>query len=326
MQRLSEKAVIVLDGGMGHELRRRGVVIEGVLGTMERFSKVAMANVDAPEIVVAAHAAYLKAGADVITTNSYACVPAALGGNWAAATAAAHASGRAARKAANDAGAGAIVAGCLPPLHESYRPDKVAADEELNASYPKLVSALLPWSDIFLAETMSSAREGAAAFRAAASSGRDVWVSWTLREDGRLRSGESVEEAVAALAAAVVGTEAKRFPKACLINCSSHRSIVAALPSLASAVSAAWPNGNVRVGAYANGFEPKFRTEGSSPRGGDKSVEYNLDLSPAHYLGQCREYLDCGATIVGGCCGVFPEHIEALQSLCDCSASPFLRN
>ena len=69
---------MILDGGMGHLLRRNGVEISGPIGTMERFRGVARANRDSPDIVLQSHLQFLRSGADVITTNTYACVPAAL--------------------------------------------------------------------------------------------------------------------------------------------------------------------------------------------------------------------------------------------------------
>ena len=69
---------MILDGGMGHLLRRNGVDISGPIGTMERFRSVARANRDSPDIVLHSHLQFLRSGADVITTNTYACVPAAL--------------------------------------------------------------------------------------------------------------------------------------------------------------------------------------------------------------------------------------------------------
>ena len=46
----------------------------------------------------------------------------------------------------------------------------------------------------------------------------------------------------------------------------------------------------------------------------DKWFEEYVDLSPEDYVHQADEYLKLGASIVGGCCGVFPEHIEAVAS------------
>lgn len=66
---------IVLDGGMGHQLKALGVEIAGPVGSQPRFLGVCRANVDQPQLVVDAHKAFLTAGCDVITTNNYAAVP-----------------------------------------------------------------------------------------------------------------------------------------------------------------------------------------------------------------------------------------------------------
>merc|ERR1719421_2375905 len=67
--------VMLLDGGMGHQLKAMGIEISGPVGSMRRFLGVAMANLENPQLVRDAHLAYIDAGADVITTNNYACVP-----------------------------------------------------------------------------------------------------------------------------------------------------------------------------------------------------------------------------------------------------------
>ena len=64
------------------------------------------------------------------------------------------------------------------------------------------------------------------------------------------------------------------------------------------------------VGAYANGFVT-VKAGATSENGA--SDEYR-DLSPEDYVRQADEYMKLGASIVGGCCGVFPEHIEAVAS------------
>ena len=132
---------MILDGGMGHLLRRNGVEISGPIGTMERFRGVARANRDSPDIVLQSHLQFLRSGADVITTNTYACVPAALategGGSPDDVVDLVQAGGALAARARDIAvserlsNARPLVAGCLPPLHESYRPDRVGDYDEL---------------------------------------------------------------------------------------------------------------------------------------------------------------------------------------------------
>merc|ERR1719408_903637 len=67
--------VAILDGGMGHQLKAMGVEISGPVGSMRRFLGVAVANVEQKQMVKDAHLAYIDAGAKIITTNTYSCVP-----------------------------------------------------------------------------------------------------------------------------------------------------------------------------------------------------------------------------------------------------------
>ena len=274
--------LIILDGGMGHLLRRHGVAIEGPIGSMQRFLGVALANTTQPELVRACHREYLAAGAAIITTNSYSCVPAALelasdGGSdssdlVAASISAAGARAREARDAfvaAASLGAAAEprIAGCVPPLHESYRADRVGSSDELAAAYAHIVAKIAPHSDLLLCETMSSAREAFAAARASveSGSGKPVWISYTLHDDasGRLRSGETIGEAVRAIDSLLIrvddGSAAARrrgTVEAILLNCCSHASICTALPALRHALDELGaPGAAVRIGAYANGFK-----------------------------------------------------------------------
>jgi S-methylmethionine-dependent homocysteine/selenocysteine methylase len=289
---------------------------------MQRFLGVALANTDKPEVVRTCHTEYLEAGAEVITTNSYSCVPSALGlklksgeDSWAmtansiaAATSRASEARDAHVKKAGIAPAAIRVAGCVPPLHESYRFDCVGDESELTNAYQKIVSEVSKGSDLLLCETMSSVREARSAATAADASGLPIWVSWTLHEDGsgRLRSSETIAEAVDALAD-IKGLEA------CLLNCCSHESICAAIPLLKIKLEQRG-SATCRIGAYANGFETVHKT---TDAGDAKAVEaeYQKDLTPALYLEQAKEYTRLGATIVGGCCGVFPEHIKEMSDL-----------
>ena len=66
----------ILDGGMGHMIKRLGVKINGSQpGAIERFQNLTMANILNPDIVQNAHIEFLKAGSTIITTNNYAAIP-----------------------------------------------------------------------------------------------------------------------------------------------------------------------------------------------------------------------------------------------------------
>ncbi|KAJ1472888.1 Homocysteine S-methyltransferase [Baffinella frigidus] len=265
---------VLLDGGMGHQLRNMGVRVEGPRGSMGRFLGVAVANSKQPDLVTAAHLSYIDAGADVITTNNYAVVPNVLAlcddfhGDLTTEV----------KKLVADAGKAAraavvqrpdrtvLVAGCLPPLAESYRTDRVGSFEENVGQYTLIAESIAPYSDILLCETMSTADEARAAATAASRCGKPVWVSWTLhKHEPVLLSGESLSAAVAAL------TNLPNI-EALLFNCSSPEVITKAIAALRAEPSL--PAG-VALGGYANGF--------SETESGDGLTTGYRDISPEEY-------------------------------------------
>ena len=305
--------VVILDGGMGHLLRRNGVDISGPSGTMERFRGVARANGDAPDIVLQSHLQFLRSGADVITTNTYACVPAAFatdgGGFPDDVVELIEAGGALAAKARDIAvseglsHARPLVAGCLPPLHESYRADRVGDYHELASTYRVIVDAIAPSSDVLLCETMHSTAEAFAAAEAANEAGLPVWVSFTVSEIdvGNLRSGESIAEGVAAIAG-VTNVEAV------MLNCSSPEAITFALSLLAQAAP------DLMIGVYANGFSDEFRASATDNDPVPTYREYDDLLTPDAFARIADDWRQQGASIIGGCCGIFPEHIASVVS------------
>ena len=187
---------VLLDGGMGRELRFRGVEI---------LTSIWSANglVVAPDVVRDIHRDYIAAGADVITTNTYGIIRQELAKEGIAHRFAElnDLACRLAVEARDEATRDVWIAGSLPPLNGSYRPDRVLPWETIVPLYAEQAALLAPHVDLFLCETMSSAAEGLAAATAACATGKPVWISYTLHDDhsGRLRSGESVAEAVRAL-------------------------------------------------------------------------------------------------------------------------------
>ena len=201
----------------------------------------------------------------------------------------------AARAARARSGLSVRIAGCLPPLVGSYRPDLTPPEDVCLADYRRIVSVQADHVDLFLCETMLSAAEARAATAAAGESGRPVWTALSVDDaDGTLlRSGEGVAEG--AQAAIDAGAEAV------LINCSSPEAVAAALPALAAA--------GVPFGAYANGFV----SVGALQPGGTVDVlEARDDLDPTIYAGHAMAWVGAGAAIVGGCCEIGPAHIAAL--------------
>jgi S-methylmethionine-dependent homocysteine/selenocysteine methylase len=287
---------LLLDGGTGRELRRRGVPILDTIWS-------ANALVVAPHTVREVHLDYIAAGADVITTNTYGIIRSELAKEGIEERYAElnRMAGDLARQAREEGRREIAIAGSLPPLRGSYRPDLVGPLAEILPQYREQVELLAPYVDVFLCETMSSAAEGFAAATAAAESGKPVWVSWTLAEDhsGNLRSGESVTQAAAAIAHLPIA--------AFLVNCCAPESIAAAIPELAAL-------GRGPIGGYANAFRP-VPADWVMDR--DGLLPLREDLDPEDYASHVAHWHADGARIVGGCCGTGPEHIARLRRMMD---------
>jgi len=286
----------VLDGGMGRELMRIGAPFR-----QPEWS--ALALFDGPDWVVQAHANFIEAGAEVITTNSYAIVPFHIGDERFAAPGRqlAALSGSLARRAADAAGRPVRVAGSLPPLFGSYRPDLFDVDAAPSVIDP-LVEGLTPHIDHWLGETLGSiaeAREVRAALDRAGSS-LPLWISFTLDDHvpGTLRSGEPIDDAVAV--ALDLGAEAVLF------NCCQAETITAAM-----AIAARRADGRAAIGGYANRFVDSHTSSGEANA---QISAFRDDLDPASYGEFVDRWIETGATVVGGCCGMEPAHIALLAA------------
>jgi S-methylmethionine-dependent homocysteine/selenocysteine methylase len=298
----SGSEVTILDGGMGRQLSRMGAPFR-----LPEWS--ALALIEAPQFVSRAHSAFIDSGAQIITTNSYGLAPSRIGDARFAADGLrlADLAGRLARIAADRADQPVRVAGSLPPVFESYRPELFDA-ARAPAILDVLVSGLAPHVDLWLIETQSSIAEAEVAVAALARHTHlPIWISYTLRDElGRqgpaeLRSGESIEHAVSA----TIGHGAQ----AILFNCSQPE--VMDLAVLAAVdVLAASKKESIRVGVYANAFSPEPASD--EPYAGVSSLRE--DLSPERYLEWASQWVRSGASIVGGCCGIGPEHIAALRA------------
>lgn len=287
------KRIVLTDGGMGQELLRRS----GASPTPLWSARVL---IDVPDLVRDLHADFIEAGARVITINTYAATPERLeregvgdlfhqlqqrGIDLA-------------QQARDKAGKDVRIAGCLPPLFGSYKPELALSFDETLAIYRRVVAEQKDRVDLILCETMASAEEGLAAATAASESGLPVWVSWTLKDDANtvtLRSGETLADAARGIAH--IKTEAR------LANCSKPEVMDAAVPQLLAL-------GGGPVGAYANGFT----SIGALKHGGTVDVlEARRDLGPDSYADFAQGWASKGAAIVGGCCEVGPEHIAVLR-------------
>lgn len=291
--------ITILDGGMGRELARRKAPFQ-----QPEWS--ALALYQQPSAVQLVHEDFIKNGAQVITTNSYAVVPFHIGEQrfHADGKMLSDLAGRLAKSAVENSGVSNVkIAGSIPPLFGSYRFDLYEPNRVKEVAQP-IIDGLAPYVDFWLCETQSSATEPQAIKPLLPKDERPLWVSFTLQDDEptdvpRLRSGESVQSAVEKMVE--LGVEAILF------NCCQPEVILAALLVTQETLKAKNAM-HIRTGAYANAFPPQPKDATAN----DGLDEIREDLNPLQYLAWAEKWVNNGATIVGGCCGIGPEHIAAL--------------
>jgi S-methylmethionine-dependent homocysteine/selenocysteine methylase len=285
--------ITLLDGGMGQELVARS----GDKPTPLWATRV---MIDHPGLVKEIHDDYFDAGASVATTNTYNILHDRLEG--VGLDPLFHALHLRALAEAHEARARAgrgLIAGSMGPLGESYRPD-LTPDVEVSAPiYAEKARLLAPHVDVILLETMSSLGLAEGALKGAQAAGKPVWLSVSVhdRDGSKLRSGEPVSGLRALIAA---------YPTAAVLaNCSMPEAMQAALRELSTM--------GLPFGAYANGFSEIS----SLPLPEDDAAPdytHRHDLTPEKYTDFVMQWIELGATIVGGCCEVGPTHIRHLAN------------
>lgn len=286
------KSVILLDGGMGQELVRRS----GLTPTPLWSTRVMLDN---PSLVEKLHMDFIEAGAKVIALNNYTATP------WRLSRDASidlfepiHQSAqKIAASARQKSGQNDVkIAGCLPPIVASYKPNLVPSEQECLDQYRRLVDIQKDGIDMMFCETLSTVREAVTAVKAATEEGLDTVVSFTLDDENprSLRSGENLEDAIEAMTSFGV--------KAISVNCSMPETVTAAIPLLTKKVSTA--------GCYANGFQSIAPLEAGGTTAGLKACK---DLTPQLYAQYALQWAKQGIKIIGGCCEVGPSHIAEVR-------------
>ncbi len=281
--------LLLMDGGTGSELQRRGVNVargSGPPGDIGPWSARALG--EAPDLVRQVHEDYLEAGADIIITNSFWTNPTRLGldgigDRWAEYTKLAGEIAVQARDAVNP---DAYVAGGIAPSS----PGHPGIFEELRGQAEILADAGI---DVILPEYVGSVEDCAAAVDACSEVGLPLFLGV-----------KHVNTHLADPEALVAGLERRRVD-AILPMCSAPEYISDRLPALREAYDGA-------IGGYANiGYVEATGGTGDPDRP-RRAIEWG-ENTPERYAEYGREWIGMGAQIIGGCCASGPEHIHALR-------------
>jgi homocysteine S-methyltransferase len=277
--------VLVCDGAMGTMLYSKGVFINRCFESL---------NLTQPGLVGNVHADYLRAGADVIETNTFGANRMklrsfGLGGQVAEINAA---GARVARDAAarhRDGDGQAYVAGAIGPLGVRIEPWGKTGVDEAEAMFREQARALFDAGvDLFVLETFRDVNEIGAAIAAVRSvCDLPIVAQMTTEEDGGSLDGTPPEQfapALVARGANVVG-----------VNCSVGPAPMLETIERMGDVVDAW------ISAQPNAGRPRD-IEGR-----------NLYLCTPEYMASyARRFIASGVRLVGGCCGTTPEHIRQI--------------
>ena len=277
---LDPDAIIVFDGAMGTMLYSKGVFINQCYDEL---------NIRAPELVRDIHAQYVKAGADVIETNSF-------GANRVKLTQ--HGLqdqvkelNRAAAKVAREAADGrALVAGAVGPLGIRLEPYGPTSKAEARAIFREQMEGLSEGGvDLFILETFSDLDEIEQAIIAAreVDAKKPIIAQMTIGADGRTPYGAETDVVAKKLdewGADIIG-----------LNCSvGPQTILECVEKMAPATRR-------KISAQPNAGMPR-----------DVGGRSMYMASPEYMATYARHLVQAGAKIVGGCCGTTPDHIHAI--------------
>lgn len=279
---LAKRKHLLCDGAMGTMLQQAG---------MEIGKAPELFNVEQPEVVKKIHLAYLKAGSDIIETNSFggSSLKLARFGLESQVEELNNKAAQLAREAVRSSGKEAIVAGSMGPSGELISPFGTLEPAQAQEAFAIQAQALARGgADVILIETMSDLVEAKAALTVALRSGLPVWITMTFEANGRTNWGVSAKEAreeLAALGASAIGANCSVGPKELL------------------PIAKELALGKLPVILQPNAGLPQLID--------DETV---FPLDPEGFATNAEPLLEY-VKIIGGCCGTTPEHIARLRSL-----------
>jgi S-methylmethionine-dependent homocysteine/selenocysteine methylase len=294
--RLNAGNIVIMDGGTGTELPRRGVPLCPATWS-------GRATLTHPEVIRQIHEDFIRAGAEVIITNTFSTSRSLLEtGGLAGRTAEINRLAvRMAQEARDNVASakGVAIAGSMSAFVPKLDPTVTPSYEAALADYREQAWILAEAGvDLFVLEMMVRSLDTKAAVQAASETGLPIWVGYTLQEDGGglylgIR-GKHVHEGIGEAVETVESMGVSAF-------FIMHTRVEDTLPGIQELRR----HTSLPIGAYAHSmeFSPGQLYTGSMVVRPSTAVAY---------LGHAQDWVNLGAQVIGGCCGVTPDHIRAL--------------
>jgi homocysteine S-methyltransferase len=279
-----EQGVVLGDGAMGTLLYERGIPFDRSFDLL---------NLTDPDLIRGIHREYIRAGAELIETNTFGANRQRLGAHGAAheVRRVARAGAQIARQAREEVGETVFVAGAMGPLGKPVAPLGTIPREEARDAYRETVEGLLEGGvDLLILETQTDLEEVRLAVEAvrAVTDDLPLVVELTYTEDARTLYGAYPEDVVRALQGArvdVLGANCSVGPQGLL-------DILERLRRRTPAPLSVMPNAGL----------PRYE-------GG----RFLYLASPEYFADYALRYAAAGARLIGGCCGTTPAHIRRMR-------------
>ena len=294
------KKLLIGDGGMGSELRFRGVEVPSHTESIWSALALIENTADVKEI----HLDYINAGAQFITANNYTVTRpilerANMGDRLEELTLL---SLSIAKEAIEESGKDILLAASLPPLETSYRADLILDEIMMASQYDELAKILEGRCDIIICETMSHSTEAKIALSSIQNSNAEKWLSWTLHGNrcNTLPSGETIAEAFK--------QTSDLSCDAYLVNCCGANLVTESLKELKKLT-------NKPFGGYANSELIELSVDNTKEISAENNHwESAVTIDEETYTSEVSKWIDEGASIIAGCCRTRPSHIKDMVS------------
>ena len=294
------KDVRILDGGTGQELLSRGLEANGTL-----WSANALLQDKYHDLLLNTHLDFIKAGAEVIITATFATRRKRLKDNQIENKFEYlnQKAGEIAIKAKKNF-SNTLIAGGLPPQNLTYEADN-RNEEEITNDFREQANALNPYIDFFYFDVLSSIKEFKCGIKAIKEFKKPYLIGIHISEGTNLPSGAKISTIRDVIDDKVLGV---------MLSCVSPENYEANLKEV--------KNLGVPFGFKLNGYlttkpstsytENYLKSKTGNPI---EVLGKREDLNPDNMAKIVKKFKDSGATILGGCCETSPSHIEAMAKL-----------
>ena len=295
------KQIRILDGGMGQELLARGMEPNGTL-----WSANALLQEKYHKLLLDTHCDFIKAGAEVIVTNTFTTRKVRLRDNNVE-----NKFEYLNKKAGEIAQQAKIlypnvmVAGGLPPQYLTYEAD-TRSDQEISENFYSQARILDPYIDFFYFDVLSSIREFQIAIDSIKEFNKPYLLGAHISQGTNLPSGEKISEIISKI-------KHKKL-LGMILSCISPENYDLNLTEIKSL--------RIPFGFKLNGFiktnpKPNYTGAYKKSKTGNPNefLGVRKDLTPNKMAEFAQKFKDAGATILGGCCETRPSHIKAFAKI-----------